>query len=187
MNPNPLYEAAEEAKKIKVLYEVNTGYTLTAKLERFFGVAMTIAVLNLVFLAWRPEWGLWSSMVALFLIGAWFPNSYLGERLEELGAYRDLLVLGLLHAAVGNPIAAFAMYGVFFMLAWLITRGELSNTAMPFALAYVGFRSLFDFALVLTGTLDTADWLRFQVDPMGTLPLLSMAVGWFVGSLMRND
>jgi hypothetical protein len=37
MHNNPLYEAAEEAKKsVKFLYEVNTGYTLTAKLERFF-------------------------------------------------------------------------------------------------------------------------------------------------------
>ncbi|GIV07572.1 MAG: hypothetical protein KatS3mg017_0774 [Fimbriimonadales bacterium] len=187
MYQNPLHEAIEEAKKVKVLYEVNTGYTLTAKLERFFGVAMTIAVLNLVFLAWRPEWGLWSSTVALFLIGAWLPVSYLGERLEDLGAYRDLLILGLLQAGLGNPIAAFVLYGMFFILAWLITRGELSSAAIPFALAYVGFRCLFDLALLFTGTLDLADWLRFQMDPMRALPLLAMAVGWFVGSLLRND
>jgi hypothetical protein len=58
MHNNPLYEAAEEAKKsVKFLYEVNTGYTLTAKLERFFGVGLLLALLNLIFIAWRPEWG----------------------------------------------------------------------------------------------------------------------------------
>jgi hypothetical protein len=52
MHNNPLYEAAEEAKKsVKFLYEVNTGYTLTAKLERFFGVGLLLALLNLIFIA----------------------------------------------------------------------------------------------------------------------------------------
>lgn len=187
MQHNPLYDVAEEAKKIKVLYEVNTGYTLTAKLERFFGVAMLIAVLNLIFILWRPEWSLWSNLAALTLIGAWLPNSYLGEKLEDLGAYRDLLILMLLHGALSNPVAALVGYLLFLALAWLITRGELTNTALVFALAYAGFRSLFDVTAILVGSLDIADWLRIQIDFMNALPLLGMAVGWFIGSLFRND
>lgn len=187
MQHNPLYEAAEEAKKIKVLYEVNTGFTLTAKLERFFSVGMTIAVLNLIVILWRPEWSLWSNLAALTLIGVWLPNSYLSEKLEDLSAYRDLLILIMLHGALSNPVAAFLGYAVFLSLAWLVTRGELSNTALVFALAYVGFRSLFDFAAILVGYLDIADWLRFQIDFMNALPLLGMALGWFIGSLFRND
>lgn len=187
MQHNPLYEAAEEAKKIKVLYEVNTGYTLTAKLERFFGVALLIAVLNLIFILWRPEWALWSNIGALLLIGAWLPNSYLGEKMEDISAYRDVLILLLLHGTLSNPVAMLLVYAVFLTLAWLITRGELSNTALVFALAYVGFRCLFDTTAILIGVLDIADWLRIQIDFMNALPLLGMAVGWFIGSLFRND
>jgi len=51
----------------------------------------------------------------------------------------------------------------------------------------VGFRGLFDGALMLTGALDIADWLRFQMDFMSTLPFLAIGFGWLVGSLFRND
>lgn len=75
MQNNPLYEAAEEAKKsVKFLYEVNTGYTLTAKLERFFGVGLLLALLNLIFIAWRPEWALWSNTATLFSLGYGCPT-----------------------------------------------------------------------------------------------------------------
>jgi hypothetical protein len=188
MHNNPLYEAAEEAKKsVKFLYEVNTGYTLTAKLERFFGVGLLLALLNLIFIAWRPEWGFWSSVATLFFIGVWLPNSYLIDRLEDLAGYRDLFALTLLHGILGNPVAAFVVYGLFALLFWAISRGEQSNPAAILALVYVGFRSLFDGARIMTGALDIADWLRFQFDFMSTLPFLAIGFGWFVGSLFRND
>ncbi|MCS6918894.1 MAG: hypothetical protein NZM28_03910 [Fimbriimonadales bacterium] len=187
MYNNPLYEAAEEAKKIKVLYEVDTGYTLWAKLERFLGVAMTLAVGALIVILWRPEWALWSQLAALLFIGLWLPNSYLGEKMEDLSAYRDVLLLLLLHGALSNPVAAFAVYALLLGLAWLVTRGELSAPAFVFALVYTIFRCLFDSAAVLVGYWDIADWLRFHVNFMNALPLLGMAVGWFIGSLLRND
>lgn len=187
MQQNPLYQAAEEAKQVKWLYEVSTGYTLGARLERFFGVAMTLAVLNMIFLLWRPEWGLWSNLATLFFIGIWLPNSYLSEKLEDIGAYRDLLLLILLHGLLSNPVAAFLGYGVFLMIAWVATRGELNTSALVFALAYTGFRCLFDATLILKGYLDFADWLFLRIDFMNALPLLGMGVGWFVGSLFRND
>lgn len=188
MQNNPLYEAAEEAKKsVKFLYEVNTGYTLTAKLERFFGVALLLALGNLILIAWRPEWALWSTLATLFFIGVWLPNSYLIGNLEDLAGYRDLLALTLLHGVLGNPVAAFALYGLLALLFWAIARGEQSNPAAILALVYVGFRCLFDGALIMTGTLDVADWLRFQIDFMSALPFLAIGFGWFVGSLFRND
>jgi hypothetical protein len=188
MHDNPLYEAAEEAKKsVKFLYEVNTGYTLTAKLERFFGVGLLLALLNLIFIAWRPEWGLWSSLATLFFIGVWLPNSYLIGCLEDLAGYRDLLMLALLHGILGNPVAAFIAYGLLALLFRALSRGEQSNPAAILALVYVGFRCLFDSALIMTGALDIADWLRFQIDFMSTLPFVAIGVGWFIGSLFRND
>ncbi|BCW96329.1 MAG: hypothetical protein KatS3mg018_1811 [Fimbriimonadales bacterium] len=188
MQNNPLYEAAEEAKKsVKFLYEVNTGYTLTAKLERFFGVGLLLALLNLIFIAWRPEWALWSNTATLFFVGVWLPNSYLIDRLEDLAGYRDLLILAILHGVLGNPVAAFAVYGLLALLFWAIARGEQSNPAAIFALVYVGLRSLFDAACIMAGALDIADWLRFQFDFLTLLPFLAMSFGWFVGSLFRND
>ncbi|CUU36023.1 MAG: hypothetical protein K6U12_11715 [Armatimonadetes bacterium] len=187
MQNNHLYEAAEEAKKVKFLYEVSLGYTLSAKLERFFGIALLLALLNLLFIAWRPEWAFWSSLTTLFLIGAWLPHSYLVNRLEDLAGYRDVLILALLHGLLGNPVAAFAVYGVLALLFWLLSRGEQSNPAALFALIYLGFRCLFDAASILSGTVDSADWLRFGIDFMSSLPFLAMSSGWFVGSLFRDD
>lgn len=187
MYNNPLYEAAEEAKKIKTLYEVNVGYSLTARLERFFGVAMLVAVLGLIAILWRPEWSLWSQIAALFLIGLWLPNSYLSEKFEDISAYRDVLLLGLLHGVLSNPAAALVGYLLLLLIGWLATRGELSAPALIVALVYTGFRCMLDAATILVGYWDIADWLRFHVNFLNALPLLGIAVGWFIGSLFRND
>lgn len=187
MYNNPLYEAAEEAKKIKVLYEVNTGYSLFAKLERFFGVAMLIAVLGLIAILWRPEWALWSQLAALTLIGLWLPNSYLSEKFEDISAYRDAALLLLLHGVLSNPVATLIVYALLLGLAWVVTRGELNAPAFVVALVYTGFRCLLDAAAILIGYWDVADWLRLHINFMNALPLLGMAIGWFIGSLFRND
>ncbi len=187
MHNNPLYEVAEEAKKIKVLYEVDTGYTLSAKLERFFGVAMLIAVLGLIAILWRPEWTLWIQLAALTLIGLWLPNSYLSEKFEDISAYRDVMLLLLMHSVLSNPVATLVGYALLLGLSWVVTRGELNAPAFMVALVYTGFRCLLDAAVILIGYWDIADWLRVHVNFMNTLPLLGMAIGWFIGSLFRND
>ncbi|MFN7017387.1 MAG: hypothetical protein ACK4P5_09545 [Fimbriimonadales bacterium] len=187
MHSNPLHEIGEEAKKIKVLYEVNAGYTLAAKLERFFGVSLLLALFALIAILWRPEWALWSQLAALTLIGIWLPNSYLSERFEDISAYRDVVLLLLLHGALSNPVATLLVYALLLSIAWVITRGELAAPALVFALVYTGFRCLLDSITVLIGYSDIADWLRLRVDFMNALPLLGMAIGWFVGSLFRND
>ncbi|MFN3691086.1 MAG: hypothetical protein ACK4UU_09200, partial [Fimbriimonadales bacterium] len=187
MYNTPLQEAAEEAKKVKVLYEVSTGYTLTAKLERFFGVALLLAVFALIGILWRPEWTLWSQLAALALIGVWLPNSYLSEKFEDISAYRDVALLLLLHGALSNPVAALLVYLLLLGIAWVATRGELMAHALVFALVYTGFRCLFDLTAVLIGYGDIADWLQFRVDLMNALPLFGMAIGWFIGSLFRAD
>ncbi|MFN4033274.1 MAG: hypothetical protein ACK4ME_06555 [Fimbriimonadales bacterium] len=187
MYNTPLQEAAEEAKKVKVLYEVSTGYTLTAKLERFFGVVLLLSVFALIAILWRPEWTLWSQLAALALIGIWLPNSYLSEKFEDISAYRDVALLLLLHGALSNPVAALLVYLLLLGIAWVATRGELMAHALVFALVYTGFRCLFDLTAVLIGYWDIADWLQFRVDFMNALPLFGMAIGWFIGSLFRND
>lgn len=183
-----LQEASEQTEKsVKFLYEVNIGYTLTARLERFFSVALLVAMLNLVFIVWRPEWSLWSGLVSFLLIGVWLPMSYLVDRLEELEVYRDLVIVLILQFALANPLLAGLVYAAGVGAYWLLTRADLNSSVLIVILVYVGFRLLFDGGLILNGYLDLADWLQFAFTWQSVAPLGALIVGWFVGSLFRND
>lgn len=183
-----LQEASEQTEKsVKFLYEVNTGYTLAARLERFFSVALLVAMLNLIFIAWRPEWSLWSNLASFLLIGVWLPTSYLIDRLEDLEVYRDLVILLVLQFVLDNPLLAGLVYAAGMGVYWLLTRADLNSSVSVVVLVYVGFRLLFDGGLILNGYLDFADWLQFKFTWQSVAPLGALIVGWFVGSLFRND
>jgi hypothetical protein len=195
--PAPLYDYSspagqaavqQPADSIRFISEVVEGYTFTAKLERFFGVALPLAALNVLALGWKPEWAAWSNLLFFFLIGAWLPVSHLVDKLDtDVELFRDLGIVLLLNFLCCNPLFAFVFYGLGILIVWAITRADINWSLLGVMAVYVGFRILFALVLMLVDYEDPADWLSVGIAFFGSLPLLAMFLGWFIGGMFRSD
>jgi hypothetical protein len=195
--PAPLYDYSrpagqaavqQPADSIRFISEVVEGYTFTAKLERFFGVALPLAALNVLALGWKPEWAAWSNLLFFFLIGAWLPVSHLVDKLDtDVELFRDLGIVLLLNFLCCNPLFAFVFYGLGILIVWAITRADINWSLLGVMAVYVGFRILFELVLMLVDYADPADWLSVGIAFFGSLPLLAMFLGWFIGGMFRSD
>ena len=195
--PAPLYDYSrptgqaavqQPADSIRFISEVVEGYTFTAKLERFFGVALPLAALNVLALGWKPEWAAWSNLLFFFLIGAWLPVSHLVDKLDtDVELFRDLGIVLLLNFLCCNPLFAFVFYGLGILIVWAITRADINWSLLGVMAVYVGFRILFALVLMLADYEDPADWLSVRIAFFGSLPLLAMFLGWFIGGMFRSD
>jgi hypothetical protein len=196
--PAPLYDysrptgqaaAQQPADSIRFISEVVEGYTFTAKLERFFGVALPLAALNVLVLGWKPEWSVWSNLLFFFLIGAWLPVSHLVDKLdvETIELFRDLGIVLFLHILCCHPLFAFVFYGLGLLLIWAITRAEINWSLLGVMAIYMVLRVVFDLVLMLVDYADPADWLTVRIAFFGSLPLFAMFLGWFIGGMFRSD
>ena len=196
--PAPLYDYSrptgqaavqqQPADSIRFISEVVEGYTFTAKLERFFGVALPLAALNVLALGWKPEWAAWSNFLFFFLIGAWLPVSHLVDKLDtDVELFRDLGIVLLLNFLCCNPLFAFVFYGLGILIVWAITRADINWSLLGVMTIYVLLRILFDLVLMLVDYADPADWLTVGIAFFGSLPLLAMFLGWFIGGMFRSD
>jgi hypothetical protein len=195
--PAPLYDYSrptgqaavqQPADSIRFISEVVEGYTFTAKLERFFGVALPLAALNVLALGWKPEWAAWSNLLFFFLIGAWLPVSHLVDKLDtDVELFRDLGIVLFLNLLCCNPLFAFVFYGLGILIVWAITRADINWSLLGVMAVYVGFRILFALVLMLVDYEDPADWLSVGIAFFGSLPLLAMFLGWFIGGMFRSD
>lgn len=178
----------QPADSIRFISEVVEGYTFTAKLERFFGVALPLAALNVLVLGWKPEWAAWANFLFFFLIGAWLPISHLVDKLDtDVELFRDLGIVLLLNFLCCNPLFAFVFYGLGILIVWAITRADINWSLLGVMAVYVGFRILFELVLMLVDYADPADWLSVGIAFFGSLPLLAMFLGWFIGGMFRSD
>ena len=178
----------QPADSIRFISEVVEGYTFTAKLERFFGVALPLAALNVLVLGWKPEWEAWANFLFFFLIGAWLPISHLVDKLDtDVELFRDLGIVLLLNFLCCNPLFAFVFYGLGILIVWAITRADINWSLLGVMAVYVGFRILFELVLMLADYADPADWLSVGIAFFGSLPLLAMFLGWFIGGMFRSD
>ena len=196
--PAPLYDysrpagqaaAQQPADSIRFISEVVEGYTFTAKLERFFGVALPLAALNVLVLGWKPEWAAWSNLLFFFLVGVWLPVSHLVDKLdiETIELFRDLGIVLFLHILCCHPLFAFVFYGLGLLLIWVITRAEINWSLLGVMAIYMVLRVLFDLVLMLVDYADPADWLTVRIAFFGSLPLFAMFIGWFIGGMFRSD
>jgi hypothetical protein len=196
--PAPLYDysrpaaqaaAQQPADSIRFISEVIEGYTFTAKLERFFGVALPLAALNVLVLGWKPEWAAWSNLLFFFLVGVWLPVSHLVDKLdiETIELFRDLGIVLFLHILCCHPLFAFVFYGLGLLLIWAITRAEINWSLLGVMAIYMVLRVLFDLVLMLVDYADPADWLTVGIAFFGSLPLFAMFIGWFIGGMFRSD
>ncbi|MCX7992877.1 MAG: hypothetical protein N2651_04320 [Fimbriimonadales bacterium] len=195
--PAPLYDYSrpaaqsatqqQPADQIKFLYEVSEGYTFTAKLERFFGVVLPLAALNVLVLGWKPEWAAWSNLLFFFLVGAWLPNSHLVDKFDDVEMFRDMGIVLFLNFLCCNPLFAFIFYGLGLLIVWAITRADVNWSLLGVLTVYVGLRIVFDLVLMLVDYADPADWLTVGIAFFGSLPLLAMFLGWFIGGMFRAD
>ena len=195
--PAPLYDYSrptgqaavqQPADSIRFISEVVEGYTFTAKLERFFGVALPLAALNVLALGWKPEWAAWSNLLFFFLIGAWLPVSHLVDKLDtDVELFRDLGIVLLLNFLCCNPLFAFVFYGLGILIVWAITRADINWSLLGVMAVYVLLRILFALVLMLADYEDPADWLSVRIAFFGSLPLLAMFLGWFIGGMFRSD
>jgi hypothetical protein len=196
--PAPLYDysrptgqaaAQQPADSIRFISEVVEGYTFTAKLERFFGVALPLAALNVLVLGWKPEWSVWSNLLFFFLIGAWLPVSHLVDKLdvETIELFRDLGIVLFLHILCCHPLFAFVFYGLGLLLIWAITRAEINWSLLGVMAIYMVLRVVFDLVLMLVDYADPADWLTVRIAFFGSLPLFAMFLGWFIGGMFCSD
>ncbi|MFN3689349.1 MAG: hypothetical protein ACK4UU_00310 [Fimbriimonadales bacterium] len=189
-SPQPPGQSAppqQSADPIKFLYEVSEGYTFTAKLERFFGVVLPLAALNVLVLGWKPEWAAWSNLLFFFLVGAWLPNSHLVDKFDDSEMFRDMGIVLFLNFLCCNPLFAFIFYGLGLLVVWAITRADINWSLLGVLTVYVGLRILFDLVLRLVDYSDPADWLTVGIAFFGSLPLLAMFLGWFLGGMFRSD
>jgi len=196
--PAPLYDYSrpagqaavqqQPADSIRFISEVVEGYTFTAKLERFFGVALPLAALNVLVLGWKPEWAAWSNLLFFFLIGAWLPISHLVDKLDtDVELFRDLGIVLFLHILCCNPLFAFVFYGLGILIVWAITRADINWSLLGVMTIYVLLRILFELVLTLVDYADPADWLTVGIAFFGSLPLFAMFLGWFIGGMFRSD
>ncbi len=194
--PAPLYDYSrpatqpaqqQPADQIKFLYEVSEGYTFTAKLERFFGVVLPLAALNVLVLGWKPEWAAWSNLLFFFLVGAWLPNSHLVDKFDDVEMLRDVGIVLFLNFLCCNPLFAFIFYGLGLLVVWAITRADINWSLLGVLTVYVGLRILFELVLMLVDYADPADWLTVGIAFFGSLPLQAMFLGWFIGGMFRSD
>ena len=195
--PAPLYDYSrptgqaavqQPADSIRFISEVVEGYTFTAKLERFFGVALPLAALNVLALGWKPEWAAWSNLLFFFLIGAWLPVSHLVDKLDtDVELFRDLGIVLFLNLLCCNPLFAFVFYGLGILIVWAITRADINWSLLGVMAVYVLLRILFALVLMLVDYEDPADWLSVGIAFFGSLPLFAMFLGWFIGGMFRSD
>ncbi len=197
--PAPLYDyskpvgqaavqAQQPADSIRFLSEVVEGYTFTAKLERFFGVVLPLAALNVLALGWKPEWAAWSSLLFFFLVGVWLPLSHLVDKLDtDVELFRDLGIVLVLNFLCCNPLFAFVLYGLTLLLLWAVVRADINWSLLGVMAVYVGLRILFELVLLLVDYSDMSDWLTVGIAFFGSLPLLAMFLGWFIGGMFRSD
>jgi hypothetical protein len=195
--PAPLYDYSrptgqaavqQPADSIRFISEVVEGYTFTAKLERFFGVALPLAALNVLALGWKPEWAAWSNLLFFFLIGAWLPVSHLVDKLDtDVELFRDLGIVLALNILCCNPLFAFVLYGLTLLFLWAVVRADINWSLLGVMAVYVGFRILFELVLMLVDYADPADWLSVGIAFFGSLPLFAMFLGWFIGGMFRSD
>jgi hypothetical protein len=178
----------QPADSIRFISEVVEGYTFTAKLERFFGVALPLAALNVLALGWKPEWAAWSNLLFFFLIGAWLPVSHLVDKLDtDVELFRDLGIVLALNILCCNPLFAFVLYGLTLLFLWAVVRADINWSLLSVMAVYVGFRILFELVLMLVDYADPADWLSVGIAFFGSLPLFAMFLGWFIGGMFRSD
>jgi hypothetical protein len=195
--PAPLYDysrptgqvtAQQPADSIRFISEVVEGYTFTAKLERFFGVALPLAALNVLVLGWKPEWSVWSNLLFFFLIGAWLPVSHLVDKLDtDVELFRDLGIVLALNILCCNPLFAFVLYGLTLLFLWAVVRADINWSLLGVMAVYVGLRILFELVLMLVDYTDITDWLTVGIAFFGSLPLFAMFLGWFIGGMFRSD
>lgn len=181
-------QAQPPADSIRFIHEVVEGYTFTAKLERFFGVVLPLAALNVLALGWKPEWAAWSNLLFFFLVGVWLPISHLVDRLDaDVELYRDFGIVLALNILCCNPLFAFVLYGLTLLLLWAVARADINWLLLGVMAIYVGLRIVFELALMLVDYSDASDWLTVGIAFFGSLPLLAMFLGWFVGGMFRSD
>jgi len=195
--PAPLYDYSrptgqaavqQPADSIRFISEVVEGYTFTAKLERFFGVALPLAALNVLVLGWKPEWSVWSNLLFFFLIGAWLPVSHLVDKLDtDVELFRDLGIVLALNILCCNPLFAFVLYGLTLLFLWAVVRADINWSLLGVMAVYVGLRILFELVLMLVDYTDITDWLTVGIAFFGSLPLFAMFLGWFIGGMFRSD
>ncbi|MCS7300765.1 MAG: hypothetical protein NZ556_04340 [Fimbriimonadales bacterium] len=194
--PQPLYDysrpatqpvAQQPADGIRFISEVVEGYTFTAKLERFFGVALPLAALNVLVLGWKPEWSAWSNLLFFFLVGVWLPVSQLVDKLNDVELFRDMGIVLFLNFLCCNPLFAFVFYGLGLLLVWAVTRADVNWSLLGVMAIYVLLRILFGLVLILVDYEDLASWLNVGIAFFGSLPLLAMFLGWFIGGMFRPD
>jgi hypothetical protein len=195
--PAPLYDYSrpvgqaatqQPADSIRFISEVVEGYTFTAKLERFFGVALPLAALNVLVLGWKPEWAVWSNLLFFFLIGAWLPVSHLVDKLDtDVELFRDLGIVLALNILCCNPLFAFVLYGLTLLFLWAVVRADINWSLLGVMAVYVGLRILFELVLMLVDYTDITDWLTVGIAFFGSLPLFAMFLGWFIGGMFRSD
>ena len=195
--PAPLYDYSHSsgqstqqppADSIRFISEVLEGYTFTAKLERFFGVVLPLAALNVLVLGWKPEWAAWSNLMFFFLTGIWLTASHLVDQLEtDADLFRDLGIVLFLNFLCCYPLFAFVVYGLGLLILWAVSRMDINWSLLGVMGVYMGLRILFDLVLMLTDYSDPADWLTVRIAFFGSLPLFAMFLGWFIGGLFRAD
>ena len=195
--PAPLYDYSrpvgqaatqQPADSIRFISEVVEGYTFTAKLERFFGVALPLAALNVLVLGWKPEWAIWSNLLFFFLIGVWLPLSHLVDKLDtDMELFRDLGIVVALNILCCNPVVAFVLYGLALLLLWAVVRADINWSLLGVMAVYMGLRVLFELVLYLVDYSDLADWLTVGIAFFGSLPLFAVLLGWFIGGMFRSD
>lgn len=78
-------------------------------------------------------------------------------------------------------------YGLGLLVVWAITRFEVNWSLLGVMPVYVGLRILFELVLILVDYTDPARWLPVGIAFFGSLPLLAMFLGWFIGGMFRTE
>ncbi len=173
---------------VKFLYEVEQGFPLSTRWERFLAGALPLTALLIGMLVWRPEWSLWFSMAYCFLIGLWLPLSYLINPLEDTSQYRDLfVVLALSFVAFENPIVAFVGFTVVLLVSQGFIQGAIDWQTLGVLLGFTLIQLLVSGVLAWIGYLDSAFWQEVRLGFTLPATLFTLLVGWFFGSAFRSE
>ncbi len=173
---------------MKFLYEVNQGFPLSVRWERFLAGVLPLTALLIGLLVWRPEWSLWYNIVFCFLIGLWFPLSYLINPIEDNVQYQGLfLVMALSFIAFENPIVAFVGFAIVLLVYQGFINGAIDWHMIGLLFAFTLFQLLIGGVLAWIGYYDGAFWQEVRLGFTFPATLFALFVGWFFGSAFRTE